>query len=98
MSTATAGAPALNILHQKKLNISEAAKALCMSRTTFNKHRDKGDLPEPISMANRLYWLERDLERWIIDQNPHLQHREHLANSAKKALEKAKAMKLQAVS
>ena len=89
---------ALNILHEPKLNISEAAKALCMSRTTFNKHREAGDLPEPISMANRLYWLERDLNRWIIDQNPHLRQREHLKASAAKALEKAKAQqKLKAV-
>ena len=80
----------LGILHQKKLNIGEAAAALKMSRTTFNRHRDAGDLPESISIAGREFWLEADLERWIIQQTPHLQRREILARQAAAAIEKAK--------
>lgn len=85
MESITSHAPALGLLHEPKLNISEAAKALAMSRTTFNKWREAGQLPEPITIANRAYWLERDLERWIIDQNPHLAQRQQLAASAAKA-------------
>lgn len=78
----------LGILHQKKMNINEAAAALCMSRTTFNRLRAAGNLPASISIAGREYWLEGDLERWLIHQNPHLQRREMLAQQAAVAVAK----------
>lgn len=78
----------LGILHQPKLNISQAAAALNMSRTTFNRLREKGDLPASISIAGREFWLEADLERWLIHQNPHLQRREILAQQAAVAVAK----------
>lgn len=82
-----------NILYQKKLNVKEAAAALNMSRTTFNKWRDAGQLPPSIKIAEREFWLEDDLERWVIDQNPHLQKRKHLAQSAEKAKQKLQALR-----
>lgn len=82
-----------SILYQKKLNISEAAAALNMSRTTFNKWREAGQLPPSIKIAEREFWLECDLEKWVIDQNPHLQKRKHLEQSAAKAMQKMKAMR-----
>lgn len=81
-------ATATSILHQAKLNISEAAAALGMSRTTFNKHRSAGQLPKSISIAGREFWLESDLEKWIFDQNPHLREREVLRQQALVAVKK----------
>jgi|GEM_PF-2782185 len=80
----------LNILQQKKLNISEAAAALGMSRTTFNKWRAMGQLPKSLSIAGREFWLERDLELWIYDQNPHLRQKEELLRQAKVAVMKSR--------
>lgn len=77
-----------SILDQRKLNIAEAAAALSMSRTTFNKHRAAGQLPQSISIAGREFWLAADLERWILDQNPHLQSRETLRQQAAVAVAK----------
>lgn len=82
-----------SILYQKKLNIKEAAEALSMSRTTFNKWREAGQLPPSIKIAEREFWLESDLERWVIDQNPHLQKRKHLEQSAAKAMKKMQEMR-----
>ena len=83
----------LGILHQKKMNISEAAAALGMSRTTFNKHRAAGQLPHSISIAGREVWLESDLEQWIVDQNPHLQKERLLRQSVQAAGKKLEAMR-----
>ena len=82
-----------NFLYGKKLNISEAAAALSMSRTTFNKWRAAGQLPPSIKIADREFWLESDLERWIVDQNPHLQKRQQLAACAAAAVKKMQAMR-----
>lgn len=82
-----------SILDQRKLNISEAAAALNMSRTTFNRHRAAGDLPNSISIAGREFWLAADLEQWIFDQNPHLAQRQILRHQAMAVAKKAAALR-----
>lgn len=89
----------LDILNQKKYNTTQAAAALGMSRTHLNRLRAKGDAPNEITIAGKVVFLEKELERWIIDQNPKLKEQFEIMESAKNAIKKqrAKKTKLKAV-
>ena len=89
----------LNILEQKKYNIKEAAAMLDMSVNTLNKLCKRGDGPNEISIAGNRKFLEKELERWIIDQNPQLKEQFLVMESARRAIEKQKLKmaKMQAV-
>lgn len=90
----------LNILDQEKYNVSQAAKKLGMSNTSLNRLCKRGDGPNEISIAGKRRFLEKELERWLVDQNPQLQEQFLVMESARRAMEKMKLKKakLKAVS
>lgn len=81
----------LNILHQKKYNVSEAAALLGISRTLLNRLRKKGDAPNEITVAGHAKFLEKDLVSWLVDQNPKLKDQFELMESARTAFSRKAA-------
>jgi hypothetical protein len=78
----------LNILEQKKYNVKEAAALLDMSVNTLNKLCKRGDGPNELTIAGNRKFLEKELERWIIDQNPQLKEQFLVMESARTAMER----------
>lgn len=89
----------LNILEQKKYNVKETAEMLDMSVNTLNKLCKRGNGPNEISIAGNRRFLEKELERWLVDQNPQLKEQFLVMESARRAMEKMriKKAKLKAV-
>tara|TARA_R110002051_G_scaffold272298_1_gene332802 strand:+ start:932 stop:1306 length:375 start_codon:yes stop_codon:yes gene_type:complete len=81
----------LNILEQKKYNVTQAAALLGMSRTSLNRLREKGDAPDEISIAGHARFLEKDLVNWLVDQNPKLKDKFELMESARTAFSRSAA-------
>lgn len=81
----------LNILEQKKYNVTQAAELLGMSRTSLNRLREKGDAPDEISIAGHARFLEKDLVNWLVDQNPKLKDKFELMESARTAFARSAA-------
>lgn len=81
----------LNILEQKKYNVSQAAALLGMSNASLNRLRKKGDAPNEISIAGNTRFLEKDLLNWLIDQNPRLKDQFELMESARTAFSRSAA-------
>ena len=50
----------LNLLHEPKLNQTQAAAALGMSVNTFKTHLGAGNIPKPLMIAKQKRWLERE--------------------------------------
>ena len=80
------------LLYQAKLNQNQAAQAIGVSVETFRRWRKEAKLPQPLKVGGHNFWLERDLEQWLIDQNPHLQFQAKLAMDAERAKQKLLAM------
>lgn len=89
----------LNILEQKKYNVKQTAEMLGMSVNTLNRHCATGNGPNSIMIAGQRRFLEKELERWLIDQNPQLKDQFELMESARRAMQKIrnKEAKLRAV-
>lgn len=83
----------LGLLHEPKLTSGKAAKALGISINTFKKYLAMGELPLPIKIGSQEFWLERDLEAWLMAQNPHLARKAKIAEDARKAVMKIVAMR-----
>lgn len=88
----------LDLLNQRKLNKTQAAQALGMSRTHFDRLAKQGKTPSPISIAGKDRWLEKDLEQWILDQNPQLRDQQLLMQQAMQAVKGKNKPSLKAVS
>lgn len=80
----------LDILEQKKYKPRQAAAMLGMSKSKFNRLCLTANGPTEIRIANKRRFLHKELERWLIDQNPKLQEQFLIMESAKRAFEKQK--------
>lgn len=84
----------LDILEQKKYKPSQAAAMLGMSKSKFNRLCLTANGPNEIRIAGKRRFLHKELERWLIDQNPNLKEQfivmEQIKSAFKKQREKNK--------
>lgn len=83
----------LNILEQKKYSVKDTAAMLDMSVNTLNKLCKRGDGPNEITIAGHRKFLHKELERWLIDQNPQLKEQFLVMESARRTMEKMRLKK-----
>jgi len=48
------------------LSMSKTCERTSLSRTSINRHREKGNFPEPVRVSeDRIAFVESEIEEWI---------------------------------
>ncbi len=59
------------------LNKSQLSYRLCISEQTIENMVEAEELPQPIRIANDMYWTELEIERWWeswLDEHENFKH------------------------